>query len=473
MGFGSWGIRPLWTWNVVCPVFSLVADWVANQFSGAELGDKRRTKRLMKVAHALTLAPGASLAQALPKWPDLKGAYRLFDTPEVTHEAILSPHCHNTRHLINTQPGHYLLIQDWTQLDFTNRDAENLGQIGNENGRGILAHTTLAVRLDTDPASLETPVRAAPLGILSQVLWTRPPKPKAKKEESWRQRLKRPRESEYWGQALQDLAPPAPGIRRTYVADRESDLSGFWDGSRLAKDTDFNIRIFRQRRLENQRLLSEELEAAEVLGGMWVDVRGRTGQQARRARLEIRSTQVSLKGSRGPVWVVEAREIAPPPKAQAIHWKLVTSWPAGTLAEAVAVIRTYTLRWIIEELHKAWKSGAGVERARLRDGERLAPLAGVLVLVALRLLMGKIEGEEGVIVPEWEEPELETVLERHFGRPKAGWTQREKVRAIARLGGFLARKGDGEPGWQTIWRGWMRLMDMLTGFEIAQFPRSG
>ena len=47
-------------------------------------------------------------------------------------------------------------------------------------------------------------------------------------------------------------------------------------------------------------------------------------------------------------------------------------------------------------------------------------------------------------------------------------TNRDFLRGVARLGGFLARKSDGEPGWQTIWKGWFVLMILVEGFELAQ-----
>ena len=40
-------------------------------------------------------------------------------------------------------------------------------------------------------------------------------------------------------------------------------------------------------------------------------------------------------------------------------------------------------------------------------------------------------------------------------------------RSLARLGGFIGRKSDGEPGWQTIWGGYMRLQDMLLGADLS------
>jgi len=36
----------------------------------------------------------------------------------------------------------------------------------------------------------------------------------------------------------------------------------------------------------------------------------------------------------------------------------------------------------------------------------------------------------------------------------------EAAHLVAKLGGFLARKSDGEPGVQTIWRGLRRLDDL-------------
>ncbi len=36
-------------------------------------------------------------------------------------------------------------------------------------------------------------------------------------------------------------------------------------------------------------------------------------------------------------------------------------------------------------------------------------------------------------------------------------------RELAKLGGFLARTGDGEPGWQTIWRGFRKMQSLLDG----------
>ena len=126
-------------------------------------------------------------------------------------------------------------------------------------------------------------------------------------------------------------------------------------------------------------------------------------------------------------------------------------------------------RWWIEEYHKALKSGDGVEDSQLERADRLEPLIAVLAVVAVRLLSTKLLARSR---PETDEaaqsfgPEMLAILEKKIGGPKDGWSNRNLLVGIARIGGFLGRKGDGMPGWQTIWRGWQRLMWMCEGVEI-------
>src|SRR5690606_33706656 len=135
------------------------------------------------------------------------------------------------------------------------------------------------------------------------------------------------------------------------------------------------------------------------------------------------------------------------------------------LEQCLLVSRAYQLRWIVEEYHKAWKTGTGVEKAQLKTEPRLEALAAVLAVLAARLLSMKLS--LGLMGSEEEELRIEGILEAKVGRPEGGWTEREKLRGIAKLGGFLGRKSDGEPGWQSIWRGMIILLDMLEGYRIA------
>lgn len=167
--------------------------------------------------------------------------------------------------------------------------------------------------------------------------------------------------------------------------------------------------------------------------------------------------------------VVEVTEIdAPEGVREPLHWILLSSLPCRSLAQARRIVGRYAARWWVEEYHKALKSGAGVEESQLARAGRLEPLIAVLAVVAVRLLNTKMLARsrpEGLEAQQSFGPEALAILEAKFGQPKGGWSNQKVLVATARLGGFLARKHDGMPGWQTIWRGWQRLIWMCEGLE--------
>ena len=170
------------------------------------------------------------------------------------------------------------------------------------------------------------------------------------------------------------------------------------------------------------------------------------------------------------IGVIEVRELdAPAGVKEPLHWILLTSLPCATKAQVQRVVGCYTARWWIEEYHKALKSGTTVEASQLEEGSRLQSLIAVLAVVAVRLLSTKLLARSR---PESFEaaasfgPQMLAILEQKLGAPKGGWTNANVITATARLGGFLARKHDGMPGWQTIWRGWQRLIWMCEGVEL-------
>jgi hypothetical protein len=168
------------------------------------------------------------------------------------------------------------------------------------------------------------------------------------------------------------------------------------------------------------------------------------------------------------IWVIEAREKDPPTQIEPLHWILLSSLPGSNLTQARRIVGRYTARWHIEEYHKALKSGAGVEESQLTQAYRLETLIAVLALVAVRLLHTKLLARacpEQTLTPDQVSQEALKILEIKVGKPKKGWTQSAFWIAVARLGGFIGRKGDGMPGWQTIWRGWQRLLWMNEGLE--------
>ena len=448
-------------------------QWAQEEFAFAELGDPRRNKRLVNIATKLAANPGGTLPQAFPDWAELKAAYRFFDNPTVDFEKVLEPHLARTR-LACREPGEYLIIEDSSDLDFSGHPrTQDLGVIGDGQGRGFELHSALAVRVET--WTLEQRPEGRVVGLFDQRC--RRPRP-APKGESRRERLKRARKSGWWAEAFKRVGRPPSTCEWIYVADRESD---FYEPIQTCQQLGigFVIRGYQNRRLADEAgKLGEALAAAPVLGQSTVELRSRGGEPARTAIVELRSVRVDLDGPWRPggwqeplrgVWVLEVQEVdAPEGVREPLHWVLLTSLPCRTLTEARRVVGRYTARWWVEEYHKGLKSGAGVEDSQLERGGRLEPLIAVLAVVAVRLLNTKMLARsrpEGSEAKESFGPEALAILEKRFGCPKGGWSNRNVLVATARLGGFLARKHDGMPGWQTIWRGWQRLMWMCEGLE--------
>lgn len=451
-------------------------QWAQTEFGPALLGDRRRTRRLVNIATHLAASPAGTLPQAFSHWAELKAAYRFFGQQGVCFERILAPHLERTRQVCR-QPGEHLIIEDTTLLDYSGHPAtQDLGVIGDGGGRGFELHSALAVRVES--WTLEQRPEATVTGLFGQECRTPRPAPPG---ETRGQRLRRPRKSQTWAAAFKSAGSPPAGSQWIYVADRESD---FYEPMQLCQQhgVDFIIRSGQPRRLADEAgTLLETLSQAPVLGQGTVDLRARAGQPARTARVELRSCPVTLDGPWRPggwqaplaaMTVVEVREVeAPAGVQQPLHWKLLTSLPCATPAQVQRVVGRYAARWWIEEYHKALKSGAGVEESQLGRADRLESLIAVLAVVAVRLLGAKLLARARPQTFEAAEsfgPELLALLERKLGPPAGGWTNEKVILALARLGGFPARKHDGQPGWQTIWRGWQRLMWMHQG--LAALP---
>ena len=229
--------------------------------------------------------------------------------------------------------------------------------------------------------------------------------------------------------------------------------------------------------VEDDRSVFEAVAAAACLGRFQLKLRARPGRAARTAQLEVRSTTVRLRGPWRPdrrtepipVTVVEVREHDAPSGVTPLHWRLLTSWPGDPFDPALRVAKTYARRWLVEEYHKALKSGAHIEESQLTTAKEIKGLLGVLALVAVRLLNLKLlaaNRPDEAVEPDALRPEAWAILEATYGQPADGWRHHGLLVAIARLGGFLARRSDGLPGWITIWRGWQRLTVMAQGAAL-------
>lgn len=449
--------------------------WAEIEFSEAKLGDSRLGKRLVKVSEAVAKSPKGTLPRSFSDSAGLKGAYRLFQNKDVTYEKIIAPHLERTR-LESERQGEYLIIEDSTLLDFTeHRECKGLGRIGNDKGFGFVLHTSIAARIESWEDVVNP--RVSLVGLFDQVCWARADSPDRKRETK-RQRLSRDRESQRWARAFEKSGAPPDGARWIYVADRESDIYEVFLQC-VKYDVDFVVRASQKRALEgDDRKIFDAVSEALVLGTYKKKLRRRGSVPARTAELEVRTMEVTLRAPWRPdvkhppfsLNVVDVREQGLEGVKSPIHWVLLTSMSVENFEDAKKVIGVYTKRWLIEEYHKALKTGTRVEESQLSEASRIMALLGVLSIVAVRLLamkfMALVKPDEEIAPDEIDKIYI-AILENTYRKPKQGWTYRTYLIHVARMGGFLGRKSDGMPGWLTIWRGWQCMIMIYRGYLLA------
>ncbi len=112
--------------------------------------------------------------------------------------------------------------------------------------------------------------------------------------------------------------------------------------------------------------------------------------------------------------------------------------------------------------------------ARLyRDAKALEAVAGVVSVLAVRLVQLKTVATAQPELPAVRlVPEVWLTALREMRRGKQILTVRDFFRHLAGLGGFLMRKGDGEPGWMTLWKGLEKLTSFIRGY-LAGMKKCG
>lgn len=467
--------------------------WAAEQFLGTRLGHCARRDRLVAYARALAERPGKMIPELFTRKYDIDATYELLDRREVTPDAVQAGH----RRLVKgelREPGRYLLIEDTTFPSFSHRGqaVPGLGPIGGseEGQQGFLLHSVLAVRAPL-PARPDARGRRPPvtiLGLIDQQYLIRSPRPAASSKQAVsRQRTERDRESDRWLESGRRIGP-APvdrEIRWIRVADREADIYEYLRGCR-ERGHGFLVRVNQDRVVldpsdgERMGLVSEHIAGVEPCGGMYLDLRGRDGREARRARLLVSCGPVRVRaperpgiaaGTNEPIdcWFIRVREPSPPEGVEALEWVLYTHEESETLEAALVGGMDYATRCLIEEFHKGLKTGLGAERLQLETGHRLFAAIAVMSVVALRLLdlreLGRAAPEAPAGATGLSDLELE-LLGLAVNRTLT--TVTSVLLALGRLGGHMNRKSDGMPGWITLWRGMKMLRLLAKGAELER-----
>ena len=450
-----------------------VQGWAENEFGSAELGDKRRRVRLIEMASALGQRPRASLPEAANgDEAALKGMYRFFDNKCVEHGAILESHVSATIERMRVVDT-VLAVQDSTEVYWTH-GAQGLGTLrgGKGNHEGCLVHTTLAL----------TPERV-PLGLLQQQLWRRLGPPRAGDH------ARRPieeKESQKWLTGLEAVGAARAACPTTHfisIGDREADVYELFMAPR-PEGVDLLVRAMSNRLVAHpERKLWAHVTAAEVAATLTVQVGPREDRPARTAHLTVRWRQATLSPPRKPgaaklprvtVWAILAREEAPPKDAEPVEWMLLTTLPIDHPADALLCLEWYACRWSIEVWHKVLKSGCQIEARELQTAGRLIRCLAVYSVVAWHVLYATMLARHvpdqpcTLLLDEDQWQALYCVIHKTSQLPGQPPTLRQAVRWIAKLGGFLGRKGDGDPGIKSLWQGLQRLFDMTIMYQALR-----
>lgn len=435
-------------------------SWAAEEFKGLRLGDKRLESRAIRLIERLGAKPSASIPKACGGWAETQGAYRFFSQESLEWNDLMAPHWECT-HKRMRENKVVLCLQDTTELNFNGQAIDGLGPLSHEAQRGLYLHPTYAV----------TPDRC-PLGIVDAWMWTR----EFKDAQGIRGGLK---ESRRWVEGYRHLSQwskELPETRLVYVADRESDMLELLLVAReLDHPLDYVLRSSHNRSLLEGGKLWDKVSASEPLGELRFTLSARQGQKAREVRQTLYATRERLSdGLGGEVGVrcVIAKEENPPSGVKALEWRLLTNREVSSLEEAAEIVEWYRTRWEIEIFFHILKNGCTVERLQFSRVERLELALVFYMVIAWRigLLMrlGRSCPElSAELLLEREEWQAAYVLNKKRP-PKEVPTLNQALRLIAQLGGFLGRKGDGEPGVKTIWEGLQRVMDVVIGMHLAK-----
>ena len=431
-------------------------SWVYEQLSRIHVRDARLKKRAVDIAIGCSKRPEESLAGRCNDWADLKATYRFFSNPKITHQALQQSHYQEVLEKARYSEKLVLFIQDGSELLFnSHRWTFGLGPTADSTGNGLMFHSCLVAKYHE---SEETEI----LGLGYQEAWVRPEE-KSTDDQS--------KESEVWLRTLEKMGSPKSNW--VGVGDRANDIYDFLhNASRL--NWNYVVRARHDRKVkinDTQTRLFSWIRKETAKGKSKMYVRARGEEFSGEVNLEITWVKAKLfppgKTSAPAGEEVTCIRVWCPEKPK-LEWLLITNLPVNEQKDALRITKIYRCRWLIEDYHKAVKTGFRIEDNQLKRASRILALFGMIGVLATKLLAIREHCRLHPTTPAEEKvPKSWIILVERYLRLKVKLkTARDFWRAVARMGGFIGRKSDKEPGWQTIWKGFKRLQDMLLGADL-------
>jgi len=440
-----------------------MTNWLATEFKHLDLGDKRNNARMVEIVKNISTAPKSSIPQSCQGWAETQATYRFYSNESFDSAALIQPHYDMTETRIRQSKSEVILcVQDTTELNFNGQQIKGMGRLSYDAQRGMYLHPTLCI----------TPDRL-PLGISDVWQWARGT---SKKEDHKKCLIK---ESQRWVEGYErvaEMAARCPEQRLVYVTDREGDMLDLLKkAQKLSCPADWLIRATHNRKLSDQAKLWDAVDQQPAFTQITFVKPRKRGEKARQVLQEIKIFRYTLAAKSAqpiPITLVQAKEVNPPKGKKPIVWRLTTNRKVETEAQALEIIDWYRCRWEIEMFFDVLKVGCQVERLQLATKERIEKALSLYMIVTWRVMYLMRLGRTCPDLPadlvfdplEWKSSYL-------LGKkplPKGIPTINDVIRNLAMLGGFLARKSDGEPGAKSIWTGFQRIQDCVYGIQISQ-----
>lgn len=446
------------------------AAWAEAEFGQARLGHARRVKRLVHLGAAAARKPAGTLTRVFGKdAAGRQGAYKLLEKGHLGQQAVAAAAARGAWGRVAPGTPYVVAPLDQSALCLAAaRAEEGYGPVGTEAApvQGLQAMTGLLCSAG-----------GVPLGVGAQTLWARERAPRHMSEAQKRARPLEDKETRYWLEVLEALVQGRAKAGRADVVvwmqlDAGADAApvllwtagaprGVWVTVRCGQD--------RSCCSPEEARLWGLVETLPRAGGYTLRVAQGAKRTGRRARIAVRFSPVVLRLTEVPsgretcvaLYLVHAREEGTCPPGEApIEWMLLTNRPVTSLKVAREVLHAYRLRWRIEEVHRAWKSGCGVEDSQL-TAAAFAPWATLLMCVAVRAERLKRLSREAPHTPaaaEFSDVEVRALLllwedPKRLAPDAPPPTLGEAVDWLARIGGYTGKSSGGPPGTTVISRG--------------------
>jgi hypothetical protein len=391
-------------------------------------------------------------------WSDIKMTYEFYDNDRISESRIIS--CIQQATVARCLKKNLVLnILDTTSINFSS-SAEGLGYLDHGVGEGLMVHNSLAVD-----------EQGCPLGLLSQKIWARDKSSMGKAKLRGGRAISE-KESYRWIESMQQAEEVLKEASLVvHIADRESDIYELFATPRC-RNSELLIRATHDRKTLLGNSMWKEAEQQPILTSFELNIPKVTTEGIRKVKMEVRASMVLLSPPRAkpllPSLVVYGIVVKEADKKEnGLEWKLISTRPVNTQAEAIQCVQWYSYRWRIERFHYILKSGCRLEDLQLRTVKALRKAIVVYSLCAFKIMqmlyLSRIQPEYSC-TNYFSDTEWKVLSSISHNSPVISHhppTLQQCVRMIAKQGGYIGRNSDGPPGIKNLWRGLQKLNTIL------------